>query len=411
MQEFNLHQFPNGLRLIHKQVPYTKLVHCGFVLDIGSRDESPAQQGMAHFWEHMAFKGTKRRNAYHILNRLDSVGGELNAYTTREKICFYATTLDKYLPQATELLTDITFNSVFPEKQIEKERGVILEEMSMYEDSPEDALQDNLDSLIFNQHSLGHNILGTPETLKSFARHDFLEFINQHLDSTRTIFSVVGNISFQKAVQIASRYWKDIPEFKSTQHRTNFTAYQPRQQTLRKHISQAHFAMGRTAFSLADDRRLAFVLLTNILGGPANTSRLNLALREKRGYVYGVDASYVPYTDDGYFGITFATEGRQLKRAISQVEKEMLRLAQKPLGSLQLHYAKEQLVGQLAMAEENNASLMLMMGKSILDLERIESLEDIFHQIRSIAAAELQALASEMFRPEDFSRLYLLPEN
>ena len=410
MQEFNLQEFPNGLRLVHKQVPYTKLVHCGYILDIGSRDEQLHQQGLAHFWEHMAFKGTKHRSAYHILNRLDMVGGELNAYTTREKICFYATVIDKHLPKAVELLTDITFNSVFPEKQIEKERGVILEEMAMYEDAPEDALQDNLDSLVFKNHPLGHNILGTTETLNSFQRQDFLKFLEEQLDSERMILSIVGDISFNRAKQLVSRFWREIPQFKANRRRVAFKSYQAEEFTMHKHINQAHYGMGRTAYSLGHENRLPFVLLTNILGGPANTSRLNLALREKRGYVYGVDASYVPYTDGGFFGITFATEPRQLKRAIGQTQREMDKLAAKPLGTMQLHYAKEQLIGQLAMAEENNASLMLMMGKSILDLGKIDALEDIFADIRKISAGQLQDLARQMFNPADFSHLYLLPE-
>jgi predicted Zn-dependent peptidase len=409
MQDFYLHELSNGIRIVHKQVVHTKIVHCGFVLDIGSRDELPYQMGLAHFWEHMAFKGTLKRKAYHILNRLDSVGGELNAYTTKEKICFYASVLDQYLENALELLTDITFHSTFPEKQIEKERGVILEEMSMYEDSPEDALQDIFDSLIFPDHPLGHNILGTTETLNSFQRQHFLEFVQQNLDTGRLIFSCVGNISAKKAIRLAEKYLGNLPVFKAERKRRPFDGYKPVQQELERSIMQAHFSMGRPAFALKDEQRLPFFMLTNILGGPANTSRLNMALREKKGFVYNVDASYTPYTDTGLFSISFATEPGQLQKSIRLVEQEFRKLCDKPLGTLQLHAAQEQLIGQLAMAEENNASLMLMMGKSILDMERIESLEDIFARIRKISASELQHLAQEMLQPQSFSSLTLRP--
>jgi predicted Zn-dependent peptidase len=409
MQDFNLHELPNGIRIVHKQVVHTKIVHCGFVLDIGSRDEKPHQQGLAHFWEHMAFKGTLKRKAYHILNRLDSVGGELNAYTTKEKICFYASVLDQYLENAIELLTDITFQSTFPEKQIEKERGVILEEMSMYEDSPEDALQDIFDTLVFPNHPLGHNILGTTDTLKRFGRQDFLDFVQQNLDSRRIIFSCVGNISLKKAIRLAEKHLAPLPPFRAERQRLPFSGYQPVQQQQERSIMQAHFVMGCPAYPLQDERRLPFVMLTNILGGPANTSRLNMALREKKGFVYNVDASYTPYIDTGLFSISFATEPGQLQKSIRLVEREFRQLCEKPLGSLQLHAAQEQLIGQLAMAEENNASLMLMMGKSILDLNRIDSLDDIFCRIREISAPELQEIACQMLQLPQFSSLTLQP--
>ncbi len=409
MQDFYLHELSNGIRIVHKQVVHTKIVHCGFILDIGSRDEKPYQQGLAHFWEHMAFKGTLKRKAFHILNRLDAVGGELNAYTTKEKICFYASVLDSYMENALELLTDITFHSTFPDKQIEKERSVILEEMSMYEDSPEDALQDIFDTLVYPDHSLGHNILGTTETLKSFKREHFLEFVQQNLDSGRIIFSCVGNITQKKAIKLAEKYLGELPAYRAERQRLSFNGYTPVHQVLERSIMQAHYVMGRPAFALTDEQRLPFFMLTNILGGPANTSRLNMALREKRGYVYNVDASYTPYTDTGLFSISFATEPGQLPKSIKLIEQEFRRLIDKPLGTQQLHAAREQLIGQLAMAEENNASLMLMMGKSILDMDRIESLEDIFQRIRQIRATELQGLAGEMLQPQVFSSLTLHP--
>lgn len=409
MREIEEYTLDNGIRLVHRRVNGTRVVHCGFHLDIGSRDELKHQQGIAHFWEHMAFKGTRKRKAFHILNRLESVGGELNAFTTKEKICFYASVLSEFFPKAFDLLADITFDSIFPEKQIENERMVILEEMAMYSDSPEDAIQDDFDDIIFRDHSLGHNILGTRSSVKSFRRADFTEFIAKNIDTNKIVFATVGDIPFSRVKRLAERFLSPLPSRTSTQHRILYNTFEPRTQSVKKPISQAHCAIGRTSYSLHDEKRLPFFLLINLLGGPGMNSRLNLSLREKKGYVYSVDAQVNAYTDTGMFGIYFATEPHQLDKARSLVNKELQNLQQKPLGNLQLHKAKEQLMGQLAMAEENNLNFMLMMGKSILDLGRISQLDDIFDKIRRTTALDLQDLANEMFNPDQLSTLTYSP--
>jgi len=410
MEDYNLLELPNGIRVVHKEVANTKIVHCGFILDIGSRDERENQLGIAHFWEHMAFKGTSKRKAFHILNRLDSVGGELNAYTTKEKICFYASALDKHTENAFEILQDITFDSVFPEKQIENERGVILEEMSLYRDSPEDAIQDEFDHVIFGEHPLGQNILGTPSSVRSFHRKDFQQFLNENMNTEQVVFSCVGNIPFKKVKKLAEKYFGHVPRLHGQRQRIDFKHYQPLTQTITKQISQAHCAIGSTAYNLADDKRLPFFMLLNILGGPGMNSRLNLALREKYGFVYNVEAVYHPYSDTGLFAIFYGTEKKQAKRSQRLVMKELEKLKKSPLGTMQLHKAKEQLIGQLAMSEENNANLMLMMGKSILDLGRIESLESIFDQIRLVTSQQLLDIANESFDESKMSFLTFLPE-
>jgi predicted Zn-dependent peptidase len=410
MEDYEIYELANGIRIVHKQVSHTKIVHCGFILDIGSRDERADQQGIAHYWEHMAFKGTEKRKAFHIINRLEAVGGELNAYTTKEKICFYASILDQHVENAIELLSDITFHSVFPEKQIEKERNVILEEMSMYYDTPEDAIQDDFDEVIFGQHPLGRNILGTVETVKSFKREDFLQFINENLSSERLIFASVGNLTMKRVVRLVEKYLKGVPRFSAQRTRLSFQGYMPKQQTVFRSITQAQCAIGRTAFPIADTRRLPFFALVNILGGPGMNSRLNLSLREKHGFVYSIDASYNSYSDTGLLGIFFGTDPKQVNKCISVVLRELKRLREVKLGTMQLHSAKEQLIGQLAMAEENNMSLMLMMGKSILDLGKIDSLDTIFNSIRKITALQLQDMANEMLAEEDLSMLTFLPK-
>ena len=409
MADYELHTLSNGIRLVHKQVTNTKIIHCGFILDIGSRDETPQTQGIAHFWEHMAFKGTRKRKAFHIINRLESVGGELNAYTTKEKICFYASTLDRFFDQAIELLADITFDSIFPQNQIEKERKVILEEMAMYYDAPDDAIQDDFDKVIFGGHPLGMNILGTASSVKSFSRNDFKQFIAENINTGRIIFSSVGNIPFNKVIKQARKYLNAIPVHKAERNRLPFKKIKPHNLDVKRNITQTLCSIGRTAYPIKDKNRLPFFMLINLLGGPGMNSRLNLALREKYGFVYSVDANYNSYTDTGLFGIFFGTEPKQLARCISLVDKELKKLMEIPLGVMQLHSAKEQLMGQLAMAEENYVGLMLMMGKSLLDIEKIDSLDEIFKQIKNIKAVDLQHIANEMFVSSEMSYLKFIP--
>lgn len=405
MKEYQEHTFPNGIRLAHREVLHTKIVHCGIMLDIGSRDEKPHQIGLAHFWEHMAFKGTRKRNSYHIINRLESVGGELNAYTTKEKICFYASVLDLHFEKAIDILADITFNSIFPEKQLEKERGVILEEMAMYLDSPEDALQDEFDNLIFSQHPLGYNILGTKESLGSFSQKDLIAFVEENLNTERIVVSVVGNISFKKSLKLVEKYLGDIPSVSNENIRTAPSGYKPNSLVLNKNITQSHVALGLPSFSMHSEHRFAYFTLIHLLGGPGMNSRLNASLREKYGLVYGIDANYTAFTDSGFMAICYATDSKNLKKASQLIEKEIALLKDKLLGGSQLKNLKEQLMGQLAMADESNQSYMLMMAKSLLDLNRVNTLEEIFDKVKNISSSNLRDLAVETLPIENFSYL------
>ncbi|MCF2493521.1 M16 family metallopeptidase [Dyadobacter chenhuakuii] len=410
-EDYHLHTLANGIRIAHKRVPYTQIAHCGIMLDIGSRDELPHQQGLAHFWEHMAFKGTEKRSSYHIINRLENVGGELNAYTTKEKICFHASVLDDHFDKAMDLLADITFHSVFPEKQIERERNVILEEMSMYIDSPEDAIQDDFDQLIFPDHALGNNILGTAETVGSFGKADLMQFINDNIDTERIVVSSVSRLPFSKVIRVAEKYLGNIPHRKTSRIRQAPLEYVPVSQQKERSISQAQCAMGQPAYPLLDDRRLSFFMLVNLLGGPGMNSRFNLSLREKYGFVYSIEGNYTPYLDTGFMGIFFGTEQKQLTKSISLIHKELKKIREVPLSVLQLHQTKVQLMGQLAMSEESNMSFMLMMAKSLLDTGRVDSLPEIFTEIEQITALQLQDIAQEMFKEENFSYLTFLPED
>ncbi|GAB3641710.1 M16 family metallopeptidase [Spirosoma arcticum] len=410
MEDYEVYTLPNGIRIAHKQILHTQIAHCGIMLDIGSRDERPHQQGLAHFWEHMAFKGTEKRKSYHIITRLENIGGELNAYTTKEKVCFHASVLGVHFEKAAELLSDITFHSVFPEKQIERERDVILEEMAMYYDSPEDAIQDDFDELVFPNHALGGNILGTTETVSSFRREDLQRFIAENYDTQRIVFASVSNLPFRQVVKVAEKYFRDVPAQHTNRKRQTPTDYVPQRTRVERPITQAQCALGRPAYGLTDPRRLPFFMLVNLLGGPGMNSRLNLNLREKYGLVYSIDASFTPYLDTGFLGIYFGTDPKKVDKAHSLIMKEMKRLREQPLTTLQLHQTKEQLVGQLAMAEESNNSFMLMMAKSLLDINRVEALNDIFSDIKAVTASQLQTLAQDVFVEDQFSSLTFVPE-
>jgi predicted Zn-dependent peptidase len=408
--EFDINTYENGIRVVYKQIPGAQIAHCGIMFDIGSRDELKGEEGLAHFWEHMAFKGTKKRKSFHILNCLDAVGGELNAYTTKEKICFHATVQEKYLQKAIDLLTDIAFNSIFPEKELEKERGVILEEMSMYNDSPEDALQDEFDEIIFQNHPLGNNILGTEESLKTITRESFVNFLKRNVDTSNISFSCVSGLSPKKFKALADKYLKNIPTIKGNRIRQAASPYQVKIVEKKRAITQAHCAIGRASYSIQDEKRIAFFMLNNILGGPAMNSRLNLSLREKYGFVYSVDSSFSPLVDTGLMAIYFATEPKQLKKSIELIKKELRKLKDMPITPSALKMAKEQMKGQIAISEERHGGTMIMMAKSILDLGKIESLEEIFEQIDAITTDQLYEVANEMFDESQLSMLTFLPE-
>jgi predicted Zn-dependent peptidase len=408
--DYQIFEFANGIRLIHKQVAATKISHCGFILDVGSRDEQANELGIAHFWEHMAFKGTENRKSFHIINRLEILGGEINAYTTKEKIAFHASVLSSHFEKAVDLLADITFYSIFPEKEIEKEKGVILEEMMMYRDTPDDAIQDDFDLLLFPNHPLGNNILGTEESVQSFNRSDFLSFFKRNVGNERIIFSSVGPMDFNTVVKKARPFLEKIPSLSIQKNRIS---PQPTffQDTIEyKPISQAHLMLGCQSFSLNHEKRITLFLLNNVLGGPALTSRLNFTIREKNGLVYSVESSYAPYLDSGAFSIYLGTEMKNLEKAENLVKKEIHSLQNNLLSKQQLKNAKEQIKGQLAMAEEGNLMMMLMLGKSILDMGRVESLAEIFTNIDKITSADLLEVANLAWGHENWVRLAFVPE-
>ena len=409
MNSIQVKTLSNGITLVHRQVLHTEISHVGIMLDIGSRDELDSEQGLAHFWEHLAFKGTPKYNNMQIINRLELIGGELNAYTTKEKICFHASVLTPYFERALELLTEITFHSTFPEKELEKERSVILEEMAMYYEAPEDAIQDDFDELLFPNHPLGINILGTADHVQSFQKKDLHTFIDRNLDTNRIVISSIGKLAHDKVFAWAEKHVGRIPAKKHSVSRILPPAMKPIERITKRGLTQSHVAMGRQSFAIENPNRLAFFMLINLLGGPSMNSLLNVSVREKHGLVYSIEATFTSYMDSGFWAIYFGTEPNQVAKAIRLIHKEFDKLKEKALSPAQLTKIKSQLKGQMAMAEEGNLNFMLMMAKNLLDREKIESLEEIFTQIDLVTAEQLQQLAIDMLNPDELSRLIFEP--
>ena len=396
---FETHTLSNGIRLIHHAVN-ANVAHCGIILNTGSRDEKEEEWGIAHYIEHVVFKGTTKRKAYHILSRMEDVGGELNAYTTKEETCIYTTFLDKDYKRALELISDITFNSVFPEKELEKEKEVILDEINSYKDSPSELIFDDFEELIFKNDPIGRNILGTPKHVKKFKRDDILNFIKNNYHTDQMVISSVGNIKFSKLVKMVEKYFGHIPENIRTTKRKKPNSYEARTQTMTKKTYQRHCVIGNIAYDLNDEKRIPLSLLTNILGGPGMNSRLNLTLRERHGLAYNIEANYTPYADTGVFSIYFGTDKGNLDKCLSLINKEMDLLCTHKLGSGQLKRAKNQMIGQIAISSENNENLMLNIAKSFLLYNRIDSLEELYQKVESITAEELLEVANEILNKD-----------
>lgn len=402
--EYNLYELSNGIRIVHKPIA-GKIAHCGFIINTGSRDEYPNENGIAHFIEHTIFKGTQKRKAHHILNRIDSVGGEINAYTTKEKTCVYASFVVDYMERATELLTDILTNSTFPEKEIEKEKDVVIDEIHSYQDTPYEQIYDDFEEMVFRNHSLGKNILGTVKSVKKFNRKSILDFIDRNYASNQIVFSIIGNVSEKKIKQLAKKYLEPIPSKTNPLFRTDFSDYNPFQTSLKKDNYQSHAILGNVAYGANDNKKPGFILLNNYLGGPAMNSRLNMSIREKHGYAYSVESSYTSYTNTGIFSIYLGTDQKNMSKSIDLTLKELKTLREKKFSDIQLHRAKIQLLGQITLSEENNVNIMLGIGKSLLNYGKVDSLEEVYEKINNITAKELLEISNEIFNKEQISTL------
>ena len=408
--EYQVHTLPNGVRLLHKQVD-SPVAHAGVMIHTGSRDEEENEQGMAHFIEHIIFKGTKKRKAYHILSRMEDVGGDLNAYTSKEETCIYASFMKEYYDRSLELFSDILFNSTFPEKELEKEKEVILDEINSYKDNPSELIFDDFEAQIFDGHRLGTNILGTPDHLKTFHKGMVRDFISRAYFSDEIIVCSVGNIVFSKLVYYFEKYFSQAETHLNRSRRVPFENYHPREKRMKKETHQTHCILGNVAYSIQDDRRIGLFLLNNILAGPGMNSRLNLSLREKYGYAYNVESHFTPYSDTGIFQIYFGTDPSLLDKSLGIVHREIRKLQEKKLGTLQLSRAKKQLIGQLAIGNENHVNQMMSLGKSYLVFERCDSLEEINQKIETVSADELRDMANEILDINQLSTLIYVSKN
>ena len=402
---YNTFTLPNGLRLIHAPSP-TNVAYCGFAVDAGTRDELDGEQGMAHFVEHLIFKGTKKRRAWHILNRMENVGGDLNAYTNKEETVVYSAFLKEHFARAAELLADIVFHSVFPQPEIDKEVEVIIDEIRSYEDSPSELIFDEFEELIYPGHALGRNILGKPELLRSFRSEDARRFVARYYKPANMVFFVLGDIDFKKVVHTVECAVADIPCGGVEGYvRRKPLPYSPRSLVVEKDTHQSHVMIGGRGYDAYDERRTGLYLLNNILGGPGMNSRLNVILRERRGLVYNVESNLTAYTDTGTFCIYFGCDAEDEERCITLVHKELKRLRERRLTAAQLAAAKKQIIGQIGVAGDNFENNALDMGKCFLHYRRYEDKSEVFARIESLTADGLLEIANEVFAESYLSTL------
>ena len=372
----------NGLRIVH--LPSTSPVsYCGFAINAGTRDEEAHEFGLAHFVEHMLFKGTEKRKSWHILNRMENVGGELNAYTTKEETFVYSIFMEEHYRRAFELLVDLVFHSQFPEQEIEKEVDVILDEISSYEDSPSELIFDEFENLLFDGHALGHNILGNEQSLLTFNTESGTSFIQRFYAPENMVFFSMGRIPFKKIVQMAETMLSGITFSMATRNRIAPLDILPVTRQVQKDTHQAHVLIGGRAYSMHNEKRLSLFLLNNLLGGPGMNSRLNVSLREKHGLVYNVESNVTSYTDTGVVSIYFGTDPKNKEKAIRLVHKELTKLRDVKLSTSQLTAAKKQLIGQLGVSGDNCEGLFLGLGKSFLHYNRYDTLPEVFAKVDS----------------------------
>ena len=438
--KYNTYTLDNGLRIIHLPSD-SKVVYCGYQINAGTRNEEPGEEGLAHFCEHVTFKGTERRKAWHILNCLESVGGDLNAYTNKEGTVYYSAILKEHIARAVDLLSDIVFHSVYPQAEIDKEVEVICDEIESYNDSPAELIYDEFENILFKGSPLGHNILGTAEQVRAFKTEDALRFTQKLYRPDNAIFFAYGDIDFKKLVRLLQRALADdksvgklaeeklpqisqitqisrdensIAEEKSV---SSVKSVGPKNypsvrdeiagQTIvmQKNTHQAHVMIGTRAYDVNDDRRMPLYLLNNMLGGPGMNAKLNLALREHNGLVYTVESTMVSYGDTGTWSIYFGCDEHDVKRCLRLVRKELDKFMQKPLSDAQLKAAKKQIKGQIGVACDNRENFALDFGKSFLHYGWEKNVDRLYEQVDEITAAQIQAVAQELFDKDRLTTL------
>ena len=430
--KYNTYTLDNGLRIIHLPSD-SKVVYCGYQINAGTRNEEPGEEGLAHFCEHVTFKGTERRKAWHILNCLESVGGDLNAYTNKEGTVYYSAILKEHIARAVDLLTDIVFHSVYPQAEIDKEVEVICDEIESYNDSPAELIYDEFENIIFKGSPLGHNILGTAEQVRSFKTEDALRFTRKLYRPDNAIFFAYGDIDFKKLVKLLKTLnmehgtlnfmnskTSETPtaemEAGDANHKVQSSKFKVQSKevqskvegqtiVMQKNTHQAHVMIGTRAYDVNDSRRMPLYLLNNMLGGPGMNAKLNLALREHNGLVYTVESTMVAYGDTGIWSIYFGCDEHDVKRCLRLVRKELDKFMQKPLSEAQLKAAKKQIKGQVGVACDNRENFALDFGKSFLHYGWEKNVDRLYEQVDEITAEQIQAVAKELFDKDRLTTL------
>jgi len=394
--EFFTYRLPNGIRGIHRQVK-SNVAHCALVINAGSRDEHPDQYGLAHLTEHAFFKGTQRRRAWQVNCRLENLGGELNAFTTKEDTTIHATTLRGDFPRAAELIADVAFRSTFPERELEREKEVIADEINTYKDSPADLIYDTFEDMLFAGSELGHNILGRKNALARYDGEAIRAFTGRTHTTDQMVFSSIGNFSAKTAEAVAARYFAGQAASARGFGRVAPAPCAAFEKTVVKHTHQTHCIIGNRAYGIGEEKRMPLALLINILGGPCANSLLNVVVREKNGLSYNIEASYTPYSDSGIVAIYFSSENGNTAQCIDLIEGELHRLRTTPLTARQLSMAKKQFIAQLAISSESNEGYMLGAGKSFLTHDDVDTMEQVYAKVRALTAAQLTEVAEEVF--------------
>ena len=401
---YQYHRFANGIRIVFRR-NQSAVIHCGVYVNTGSRDETPSEEGMAHFIEHAIFKGTQKRHSYHILNRIDGVGGELNAYTTKEETCIYASAMTQHFERCIELFSDIIFHSTFPPRELAKETEVIIDEINSYKDTPSELIFDDFEELFFGDHSLAHNILGKPRNIRKYNSQQLLSFLKKNYTTDRMVISVVGNLDFRKIVHICDKHFGVQPATSALTKRIPVTNTNVFSETRNKHGHQVHALLGCPAYSNFNDKRVVFTLINNILGGPAMTSRLNVAIREKYGLCYNIETQYSLFSDSGIFYIYTAMHPDFKDKIIELIFRELDKIKNVSISTSQLHQYKMQFLGQMAINNEQPLNEMQSIGKSFLIYDRVDTMDEIAAETNAITPQQILDVANEILDKERFSQL------
>ena len=405
--KYDTHTLSNGLRVIHL-ASASPVVYCGFALRAGTRDELPGEEGLAHFCEHVTFKGTARRRPMQILNCLERVGGDLNAFTNKEDTVFYSALLREHLPRAVDLLADIVLHSTYPQAEIDKEVEVICDEIESYNDSPSELIYDQFENIVFSGHPLGHNILGTQERLRAYTTADALRFTGKHYRPENAVFFAYGDISFSRLVRLLERATSDFPAHAPLRERSLTTPvppYTPREEAVSRGTHQAHVMTGSRGYDVNDGRRFTLYLMNNILGGPGMNARLNIALRERHGLVYTVDSSMVNYSDTGLWCAYFGCDPHDVAKCRRLVRRELDKMAEKPLSPTALAAAKRQIKGQIGVACDNRESFAIDFGRSYLHHGIEKDPARLMARVDEVTAEGIQAVAQDIFDKDRMTTL------